>query len=68
MEMSRFSKLGTHVILPDGRRVYSFHPWEKNLTKINPYLYTDVTIQGYLDRLEARGEDPEDYKSIWYYY
>lgn len=56
------------AILPDGRRMYSFHPWEKNIDKVKPYLYTDVTIKGYLDKLEARGEDPMDYKSIWYYY
>lgn len=55
-------------IMPDGRRVYSFHPWEKNITKVKPYLYTDVTIKSYLDKLKERGEDPEDYKSIWYYY
>ncbi len=55
-------------IAPDGRRVYSFHPWEKNIAKIKPYIYTDVTIKDYLERLESRGEDPEDYRSIWYYY
>jgi lysine 2,3-aminomutase len=55
-------------IAPDGRRIYSFHPWEKNIAKIKPYIYTDVTIKDYLGKLEARGEDPEDYRSIWYYY
>ncbi len=55
-------------ILPDGKRVYSFHPWEKNITKVEPYLYTDVSIREYLEKLKMRGEDPEDYKSIWYYY
>ncbi|MHA2404031.1 MAG: KamA family radical SAM protein [Candidatus Kariarchaeaceae archaeon] len=55
-------------ILPDGRRMYSFHPWEKNIAKIKPYLYTDVTIQSYLDKLEKRGDDPNQYRSIWYYY
>lgn len=55
-------------ISPDGRRIYSFHPWEKNIAKAKPYIYTDITIKGYLEKLEARGEDPEDYKSIWYYY
>jgi len=55
-------------ISSDGRRVYSFHPWEKNIAKAIPYVYTDITIKGYLEKLEARGEDPEDYKSIWYYY
>ncbi|MFW9991109.1 MAG: KamA family radical SAM protein [Candidatus Odinarchaeota archaeon] len=55
-------------ILPDGRRVYSFHPWEKNIAKVKPYIYTDVNINSYLEKLEAHGENPEDYKSIWYYY
>jgi lysine 2,3-aminomutase len=55
-------------ITPDGRRKYSFHPWEKNIDKIKPYLYTDVTIGSYLNKLKARGENPEEYKSIWYYY
>jgi lysine 2,3-aminomutase len=55
-------------ILPDGRRVYSFHPWEKNIAPVKPYMYTDVPVYDYLQRLEMRGDDPEDYKSIWYYY
>jgi lysine 2,3-aminomutase len=55
-------------ILPDGRRIYSFHPWEKNLNRVKPYLYTDVPIKSYLDRLKKRGEDVRDYRSIWYYY
>ncbi|KPK63716.1 radical SAM protein [candidate division WOR_3 bacterium SM23_42] len=55
-------------IAPDGRRIYSFHPWEKNIAKTKPYIYTDVTIKDYLGKLEARGEDLDDYKSIWYYY
>ena len=55
-------------ILPDGRRVYAFHPWEKNLRGVEPYIYRDPSIRGYLDRLEMDGEDPEEYRSIWYYY
>jgi lysine 2,3-aminomutase len=55
-------------ILPDGRRMYSFHPWEKNIAKVKPYLYTDISIKEYLEKLKKRGEDLEDYKSIWYYY
>ena len=55
-------------ILPDGRRVYSFHPWEKNIAPVKPYIYTDVPIHDYLQRLEMRGDDPEDYRSIWFYY
>jgi len=56
------------AITPEGRRMYSFLPWEKNIAQVKPYLYTDVSIQRYLQRLKERGEDPEDYRSIWYYY
>jgi len=55
-------------ILPDGRRVYEFHPWEKQLSLVDTYLYTDVSIYDYLKRLKAAGEDPSQYKTIWYYY
>ena len=58
------------MIRPDGRRIYLWHPWEKNIQLVDPYMYTDmVSIKMYLDMLqEVYGEDPEDYKSIWYYY
>jgi lysine 2,3-aminomutase len=56
------------AITPEGRRMYSFLPWEKNIAQVKPYLYTDVSIHRYLQRLSERGEDPEDYRSIWYYY
>lgn len=55
-------------ILPDGRRVYEFHPWEKKLELADTYVYTDVSIFDYLRRLKARGENPADYRTIWYYY
>lgn len=55
-------------ILPDGRRVYEFHPWEKKLTLMDTYIYTDVSIYDYLKRLRAAGEDRRHYRSIWYYY
>ncbi|MFH1993423.1 MAG: KamA family radical SAM protein [Pseudomonadota bacterium] len=55
-------------ILPDGRRVYEFHPWEKKLSLADTYVYTDVSIYNYLKRLKAAGENPADYKTIWYYY
>ncbi len=55
-------------VLADGRRVYSFHPWEKNIVPVNPYLYTDVPIAQYLRDLKDIGENVEDYRSIWYYY
>ena len=55
-------------ILPDGRRVYEFHPWEKKLAHADTYVYTDVSIYGYMQRLKEIGENVSDYKSIWYYY
>jgi lysine 2,3-aminomutase len=55
-------------ILPDGRRVYEFHPWEKKLTLVDTYIYTDVSIFDYLKRLRAAGEESRHYRSIWYYY
>jgi len=56
------------MIRPDGSRVYEFHPWEKGLAAVPPYLHVDVPIQEYLDRLADQDEDPEDYETIWYYY
>lgn len=56
------------AITPEGRRMYSFLPWEKNIVQVKPYIYTDVPLHRYLQRLKERNEDPEDYRSIWYYY
>lgn len=55
-------------VLPDGRRVYEFHPWEKKLHLADTYIYTDVSIYNYLKRLKDFGEDTSQYKTIWYYY
>jgi lysine 2,3-aminomutase len=55
-------------ILPDGKRLYEFHPWEKKLSLADTYLYKDVSIHEYLQRLKADGEDIAGYKTIWYYY
>ncbi|MCP4634809.1 MAG: KamA family radical SAM protein [candidate division Zixibacteria bacterium] len=55
-------------VLPDGSRVYEFHPWEKNIRGQKTYVSTDVPILDYLKRLEAHGEDISDYETIWYYY
>ncbi len=55
-------------ILPNGRRIYEFHPWEKKLSLVDTYVYTDVSIYDYLERLKKDGEDISRYKSIWYYY
>ncbi len=56
------------MILPDGSRVYEFHPWEKNIKPVPPYNYVDVPIYYYLEELAARGENIRDYRTIWYYY
>ena len=56
------------MVLPNGSRVYEFHPWEKNITPIPPYNYIDVPIYEYLEELAARGENIRDYRTIWYYY
>lgn len=56
------------AIRPDGRRVYLWHPWEKGITPTKPWLYMDNSISEYLQDLEQLGEDPADYRSIWYYY
>jgi lysine 2,3-aminomutase len=55
-------------ILPNGRRVYEFHPWEKKMTLMDTYIYTDVPIYSYLKRLKKEGEQTKDYETIWYYY
>lgn len=56
------------MILPDGRRVYRFFPWESRLRTVEDYIYTDVSIYDYLKRLHADGENVDDYHSIWYYF
>ncbi len=56
-------------ILPDGSRVYEYHPWEKNITgSLETYVGPDVPILEYLERIENIGEDPTEYESIWYYF
>jgi lysine 2,3-aminomutase len=56
------------AVLPDGARVYDFHPWEKGIAERASYVGHDVPLLQYLSRLEEIGEDPEEYESIWYYY
>ncbi|HPN35559.1 MAG TPA: KamA family radical SAM protein [bacterium] len=56
------------TVLPNGSRVYEFHPWEKNLSLVQTYIDVDVPILNYLQELEKRGEKRADYQSIWYYY
>jgi lysine 2,3-aminomutase len=55
-------------LLPDGRRVYEFHPWEKKLALVDKYVYTDVSVHDYMQRLAKAGEKTSDYRTIWYYY
>ncbi len=56
------------MILPDGSRVYEFHPWEKHISAMPPYNYVDIPIYDYLEELAGRGEQIHDYRTIWYYY
>jgi lysine 2,3-aminomutase len=56
-------------VLPNGSRLYEFHPWEKNIINITKtYLHKDVPILDYLLRLDAIGENISEYETIWYYY
>jgi lysine 2,3-aminomutase len=55
-------------ILPDGSRVYEFHPWEKNIRHQKSYVGADVPILDYLKRLKSIGEDVRLYETIWYYF
>jgi len=52
----------------EGRRIYLWHPWEKGIALVEPYVYKDLPIYRYLQELAKRGENIEEYKSIWYYY
>lgn len=56
------------TVMPDGSRMYEFHPWEKNLQACETYLARDVPILDYLVRLADMGENPDEYASIWYYF
>lgn len=55
-------------VLPDGSRVYEFHPWDKSIYQQENYIGIDVPILNYLRRLESIGEDISKYETIWYYY
>ncbi|HDP68677.1 MAG TPA: KamA family radical SAM protein, partial [Candidatus Marinimicrobia bacterium] len=56
------------AILPDGRRLYRFLPWEKNIKLAPTYVHRDVPIYDYLKMLRKRGENIDEYRTIWYYY
>ncbi|MCG7845226.1 MAG: KamA family radical SAM protein [Methanomassiliicoccales archaeon] len=55
-------------LTPRGERVYEFHPWEKNIAIASTYVHQDVPILDFLGSLADRGEDVEEYRSIWYYF
>ncbi len=56
------------AILPDGKRVYEWKPWENNLVNQHTYIEKEMPILEYLQKLKAAGYRPEEYKSIWYYF
>ncbi len=56
------------MIMPNGARIYEFYPWDQNIFDTGPYLHEDVPIMDFLLEMARRDEDPEDYKSIWYYF
>jgi len=56
------------MLSPEGERYYEFHPWEKNISLAPTYVYRDVPIYEYLERLRKLGEDLEEYRTIWYYF
>ncbi|OEH84496.1 KamA family radical SAM protein [Desulfuribacillus stibiiarsenatis] len=55
------------MVLPEGERVYEFYPWDMSTTDVSPYLHIDLPIDEFLDKIQDKGEDPQDYRSIWYY-
>ncbi len=56
-------------ILPDGTRIYEFHPWEKNIVEQSSYIGDTIPILEYLSRIENEtGDSCTDYESIWYYF
>ncbi|MFC1888667.1 KamA family radical SAM protein [Thermodesulfobacteriota bacterium] len=56
------------MILPDGRRIYEFQPWEKYISPEEVFVETDVSIFDFLQDLKRRGENTRDYRTIWYYF
>lgn len=56
------------TILPNGKRVYEFHPWEKHITNAQSYIHEDICIYDFLRKLEKLGENKADYRNIYYYF
>jgi lysine 2,3-aminomutase len=55
-------------VLPDGKRVYEFFPWERFIARTETFVDCDVPILAFLQEIERRGEKMEDYHTIWYYF
>jgi len=55
-------------ILPNGSRVYEFHPWDRGLASRKNFIGTDAPVLTYLERMKAIGENIDEYQTIWYYY
>lgn len=56
------------AILPDGRRMYEFQPWEKNIAPEEVFVEADVSLYDFLQYLKGRGENVRDYRTLWYYF
>lgn len=56
------------AILPDGRRMYEFQPWEKNIAPEEVFVEADVSLYDFLQYLKRRGENVGDYRTLWYYF
>jgi len=56
------------MLLPDGGRVYEFYPWDLEFADTKTYLHEDVPILDFLAEMSKRGEDPDEYRSIWYHF
>jgi len=56
-------------LLPNGSRVYEMLPRDRELAAARTKRYFDLPILDYLTRLsQIVGEDPKDYRTIWYYF
>ncbi len=56
------------MIMPNGSRIYEFYPWDQAFADTKPYLYEDVPVLDFLLEMSNRGDNPQDYKSIWYHF
>jgi lysine 2,3-aminomutase len=56
------------MITEEGRRIYEFDSWEKNIEPQPNYHYKDVSLLDYLVSLVQRGESATDYRTLWFYY